>query len=642
MTRGLARSTRRVLAGLVAASALVLGSANGASAADDDLTIVHLERSPSGIEVSLDVPAGVQADLDGVTATVNGTAYDVSASRIADGQSRVQRTAILAIDTSDSMQGRRFEAAQGAARTFLDSVPADVLVGIISFDRTVQSPLAPTTDRAAARDVISALTLRRGTRLNDAVIAAVTAAGDTGQGSVLVLSDGADTSTTPLSDVTAVVSASDVVLDVVALEQSAGALDDLRLMAGDNGDVISADSAALAAAFSAEADVLARQIAVSIPVPAEVVSQQVSIEVTVPTAGGDLVARSTFPGVAATTEAAPAPAIPVPTSSTGFSLPTWVMYAGVIVFALGLVGLLVLLVPRKAPEMSAEERVTSYTAGLTGTTEAKPESEPALAQASAAVAGMLRHNQGLDARISHRLSAAGSELKPSEWLLLQTAFLIGATIVGLLLGRGNLVIGLIFMALGAVLPWVYLGLRRSRRRKAFDALLPETLQLMAGSLSAGLSLLQSVDTIVREGSDPVASEFKRVLVETRLGVGLEDALEGIAERFDSRDFRWVVMAIRIQRQVGGNLAELLLTVAETMREREYIRRQVNALAAEGKLSAVVLAALPPVFLLYLVAAQRSYVEPLFTDPRGIIMLVGALLWLGVGVFWMSRLVKVEV
>src|SRR5690606_36087803 len=119
---------------------------------------------------------------------------------------------------------------------------------------------------------------------------------------------------------------------------------------------------------------------------------------------------------------------------------------------------------------------------------------------------------------------------------------------------------------------------------------------------AGLSLAQSMDTVVREGGEPVSGEFKRVLVETRLGVPLEDALEGVAERFESKDFEWVVMAIRIQREVGGNLAELLDTVAATMREREYIRRQVNALAAEGNLSAGVLAVLPPAFLLYLAVA----------------------------------------
>ncbi len=139
---------------------------------------------------------------------------------------------------------------------------------------------------------------------------------------------------------------------------------------------------------------------------------------------------------------------------------------------------------------------------------------------------------------------------------------------------------------------------------------------MSGSLAAGLSLAQSVDTIVREGTEPIAGEFRKVLVETRLGLSLETALQGVADRFQSKDFDWVVMAINIQRQVGGNLAELLNTVAATMREREYIRRQVAALAAEGKLSAMVLGGLPPAFLLYLLLANHNYVIVLFTRPAG--------------------------
>ena len=116
----------------------------------------------------------------------------------------------------------------------------------------------------------------------------------------------------------------------------------------------------------------------------------------------------------------------------------------------------------------------------------------------------------------------------------------------------------------------------------------------------------------------------------------------MADRFESRDFRWVVMAIRIQRQVGGNLAELLTTVSTTIREREYIRRQVAALGRRGQ--AVGRRARRPAagVPLYLVLAQPSYVAPLFTDPRGLIMLVGGAVWLGVGIFWMSRLIKVEV
>ena len=193
-----------------------------------------------------------------------------------------------------------------------------------------------------------------------------------------------------------------------------------------------------------------------------------------------------------------------------------------------------------------------------------------------------------------------------------------------------------------LIPWLFLGVQASRRIKAFNAQLSDALQLTAGGLRAGLSLAQSVDTIVREGTEPMAGELRRALVEARLGVDIEDALDGVAQRMSSADFRWVVMAIRIQRQVGGNLAELMLTVAGTLREREYLRRQVLTLSAEGRLSAWVLGGLPPAFMLFLVLTKGDYVAPMFHTALGWAMLMLAGVLLAVGSFWMSKTVKVEV
>jgi tight adherence protein B len=327
----------------------------------------------------------------------------------------------------------------------------------------------------------------------------------------------------------------------------------------------------------------------------------------------------------------------------------WMMYAGLGALGVGLLVLLVLAVPRDR-ELSTEQRVIQYAARAgTGAPASAPVtssvSRPegaALDSAKAAAAKVLKRNSGLEVKIAKRLEGAGSSWRPAEWLLMHAGAFVLISVIGLLLGKGNLIIGLVFIVFGAFGPWFYLGFRRNRRKKKFERALPDTLQLMSGSLAAGLSLAQSVDTIVREGSEPIAGEFRKVLVETRLGLSLETALQGIADRMQSKDFDWVVMAINIQRQVGGNLAELLDTVAATMREREYMRRQVAALAAEGKLSAMVLGGLPPAFLLYLLVANHSYVIVLFTRPIGIAMLVGGAMILSVGIFWMSRIVKVEV
>ncbi|MEQ6901162.1 type II secretion system F family protein [Nocardioides sp. YIM 152588] len=326
---------------------------------------------------------------------------------------------------------------------------------------------------------------------------------------------------------------------------------------------------------------------------------------------------------------------------TGLESAPWLLYAGTAVLGLGALVVAVLLVPGRPTPMSVDERISAYAAasGAAGSHRSAPS---ARRPARTLAAGVLQRNRSLDARLTRLLTAAGSEMNSAEWLVAHVGVALGGGALGLLVGRGSAVVALLFVAAGAVLPSAYLRWRATQRARAFNAALPETLQLMAGALSVGMSLGQAVDVIVREGPDPIASEFKRVQVETRIGVSLEDALESVALRFESKDFAWVVMAIRIQRQVGGNLAQLLTTVADTMRERDYLRRQVHSLAAEGKYSAYILTALPVGFFTFQLVTNRSYLEPLFTDPVGIAMLVGSAFWLALGVFWMSRMIRVEV
>ena len=637
-------SPAALIRGVLLALVLVLTVSSPATAAEE-ASVAHVEPTDDGVQILVSVPEGTDVDLDEVTTTIDGEDAPGEAT-LATSTTDVRRTAVLAIDVSESMSGERFEAAQNAALTFLDTVPDDVYVGIVTFASDVEAAVVPTQDRDEARETIENLELTPQTSLYDGVLAAVDMAGTEGQRSVLVLSDGADTSDTALKDVTQAVTDADVLLDVVALEQEGAAKAALEDLAGAaDGRVIDADPDALREAFTEEADALARQVLVTAQLPDTVTADEATVSVSLPTDDDVMVAnafaavRSATPEESTNTSASPL------TGETGMVIPEPAMYGGLAGVGLGLLVLMYLLIPKPAAPLTAGEVASTYTVrsyGKYSARAAKVETEQPLAQATDAATKVLQRNHGLEARIAARLEGAGNPLKPAEWLLLHTAIFIGAGVLGLLLGQGSIVLGLLFLVAGALIPWVYLGFKRGRRRKAFTASLPDTLQLMSGSLSAGLSLAQSVDTVVREGTEPISSEFKRVLIETRLGVGLEDALEGIAQRYDSQDFHWVVMAINIQRQVGGNLAELLDTVAGTMREREYMRRQVAALAAEGKLSAWVLGGLPPAFLVYLLIANRTYVMPLFTEPLGWLMLGGAAFWLGVGVFWMSRLVKVEV
>lgn len=641
------RAVRTLVVGLALLAPLGLGVSPSVAADTDGASVAHVESAGNRIRVLVSVPPGADVDLSGVTASLDGTQLDAKASK-AGTDAVVERTAVLAIDTSSSMaKAGRFEAAKEAALAYLSAVPADVQVGIVTFDSDVTTALAPTTDRGAAEAVIAGLDLSRDTLLYDGVIAAVDAAGDGGQRSILVLSDGADTgSSASIDQVASTIDDADALVDVVSLGQRGSALEALRSMSdAGNGEVIASSGDALAQTFAREADVLARQVLVTAPLPQGFDSTEATVEVRLPAGGTTLVASALASIDVAAAPDRGVPAIP-DANPAGWDVPSWLLYVAIGALAVGAIGVAVLLVPAPPKPMTIAERVAAYSKATRGDTAREEEStsasEPVLDQAKAAAAGVLQRHHGLDNRLSRRLEAAGSKFKPSEWLLLHVGVSVGALLLGVLLGRGNLVVAFIVLLLGILTPSLYLTFRASRRRKAFDSALPEVLQLLAGALSAGLSLQQAVNTVVNEGPEPIASEFKRVLVEARIGLELEDAFDGVAERFQSKDFAWAVMAIRIQRQVGGNLAELLTTVANTMRERQSLRRHVRALSAEGRLSAYILCALPIGFAGFLVLTNPDYLDPLIHDIRGVFIAIFGAVWMAIGSFMMFRMVKVEI
>jgi tight adherence protein B len=185
---------------------------------------------------------------------------------------------------------------------------------------------------------------------------------------------------------------------------------------------------------------------------------------------------------------------------------------------------------------------------------------------------------------------------------------------------------------------VALGRRSDKLREQ----LPDVLTIMASSLRAGHSFLQSLDAVAKEIAPPAAAEFQRVVAEIRLGRPAEDALEALAERVGSPDFKWAVLAVNIQREVGGNLAEILDNVADTLRERAMLRRQIRVLTAEGRLSAWVLTLLPIAIGLYMGAANPDYIGVLFKEAIGWVMLGTAASLLVLGVLWMRKIVDIDV
>ncbi|MHB1474226.1 MAG: type II secretion system F family protein, partial [Dermatophilaceae bacterium] len=235
---------------------------------------------------------------------------------------------------------------------------------------------------------------------------------------------------------------------------------------------------------------------------------------------------------------------------------------------------------------------------------------------------------------------------PGEWAVLRVVAVVVGLAGGMLLLHGGPIATLVGAVLGVlggvVVPGLFLKFAASRRARKFEGQLPDVLTLVASSLSTGFSLLQALDAVARDAAEPSAKEFSRALAETRIGADIDDSLEHLADRMDSTNMRWTAMAITIQRQVGGNLAETLRNTAATLRDREALHRHVRALSAEGRLSAYILIALPIGIFLYMLGVNRAYVELLWTTTIGIGMLSGGLISLAIGVFWMRKVVDVEV
>jgi tight adherence protein B len=168
------------------------------------------------------------------------------------------------------------------------------------------------------------------------------------------------------------------------------------------------------------------------------------------------------------------------------------------------------------------------------------------------------------------------------------------------------------------------------------------LDLLAGTLRAGYSIAQGIEAVSREIDEPMSRELQRVVNEHRLGRSLEESLDGVAARMGSADFAWAVMAIRIQREVGGNLAELLLTVSKTMTQRERLRRDVASLTAEGRMSAMVLGLMPFILGAVMFVINPEYVMALMTPGLGYVMLGASLVSMFIGFIWMKKMITVEV
>jgi len=264
-----------------------------------------------------------------------------------------------------------------------------------------------------------------------------------------------------------------------------------------------------------------------------------------------------------------------------------------------------------------------------------------LLQQSAAMAQLNKvvEQRDFGANLSREIARADLKLKVSEFLAIWAGSIVGVPILFLILSLGvpalRSPLALLMGALvGFYLPKFWLGRRRGGRLRAFDKQLPDTITLIANALRAGSSFLQAIELVVRESRPPVSTEFGRVIREVNLGLPFEQALENMVRRVRSDDLELMATAISIQHTVGGNLAEILDSIAYTIRERIRIKGEIRTLTAQQRLSGYVVGFLPIALAGFIFLAAPKFFDPMFLNPPGVLGLPAGLIIMGFGLFMM--------
>jgi tight adherence protein B len=523
------------------------------------------------------------------------------------------KSVVIAIDRSRSMAGQALDQATAAARAFVAAKPPADRVSVLAFGSTAFSLTGfstSTTDAESALRTITPDTVS-GTALYDAVVnGSHLLGGETMPARVLILlTDGANESPTGATLDDAIQAAQDagVAVYAIGIEGNQFSPDALQQIASDtNGQYYTAASPqVLAEVYNSIAQDLRQTWQMEYMSNARPGDE---LELTVEFPGGDEVTKTvTAPG-----QAPPAPAKPSPVA---FALAapkgTWLK---------GRLEPHVASHKRQVVKRERESRKMAFFVPLFKATES--------------VFGKFRQWKKLD----QVLQRADVPLKVAEFAYIMLASGLVASFVAAFLEPPVWAIALAFVG-GVSVPYLVVLHKAKKRLNAFEEQLPDILVTMAASLKAGHSFRQGMQTVVDEGMDPAAREFKRVLTEARLGRPMDDALTEMAARIGSKNFEFVMSAVTIQRQVGGSLAGLFDMVADTVRQRQQFHRKIRGLTAMGRMSAYVLVGLPFVVGSAIYLINREYMDPLLWTSTGHKLILLLLVMMGIGSAILKKIVS---
>jgi tight adherence protein B len=549
------------------------------------------------------------------------------------------KSVVLAVDRSRSMLGKPLADATAAARAFVAAKPATDRIAVTTFATQAFALTGFSTSTIDADGALRTMSVDpvEGTKLyDDVVLSARMLAGEPLPARVIILvTDGQETeSKASLDDAIAAAKSAGVNVFVIGIESPRFKPEPLqRLADATNGTYYgTASTEALADVYTSIAEDLRRTWHLDYVTSARP-GDRLDLVVELP--GGDgLKAHLTAPGDAPSVAAKPSPLLPDFFYTSDWGLP---VLAGVVALLALIAAAFALASPKgtwlrgrldphvAAPRTKAlkREREGKRFAMFSG-----------LFKATESLFGNLKQWK----RIDTLLQRADMPLRTPEFAYIMLGFgLLFAFFSAAL--KPQLWFMVVGFAVGAFLPYAFLSFKARKRLKAFDEQLPDMLVTMAASLKAGHSFRQGIQSVVDEGVDPAAKEFKRVLNETRLGRPMDDALNEMAARVGSKNFEFVMSAVTIQRQVGGSLAGLFDMVADTVRQRQQFHRKIRGLTAMGRMSAYTLVGLPFFVGLAIYAINREYMKPLLTTSTGHKLIVLMLVMMSFGSLLLKKIVS---
>lgn len=537
---------------------------------------------------------------------------------------------VLVIDASNSMHGEPIKAAVGAARSFAAQRNPDQQLGVVVFNRTARVVVPLTTDGVAIDMALAAPPeLERATHMYDAVDTAVSLLRSAGisPGSVVLLSDGADTgSTTVPADVARRAREAHVRIHAIGLEGKALKPKTLKLLAEEAGGnyTRASSTAALAAIYSELGSELANEYLLRYR---SLAGPGAEVRVAVRVAGVPGTAEASY-----TTPDLPSAAAAPYRRPIGERF--WASPLAMVLVAAGSAVLLTLavgaVVRRRRP--SLRRRMAEFV------TLADPGETGAPRSSSVTPTERAVHRPRWWERFTEELEIGQVALSTGQ--IVAATFLL-SVLATWLLSLVHPIVAVFGLAIPLAMR-AYVAGRVARERRKFAEQLPDNLQVVASAMRAGHSLAGALSVVVEDAPDPSGREFRRVVADERLGVPLEDSLTAVAQRMASPDLEQVALVASLQRETGGNTAEVLDRVTDGIRERFALRRMVKTLTAQGRMSRWVLTALPVFLLILITLINPKYMAPFFASTSGRLLLVVAAVLVTAGSLVIRKIVDIKV